>query len=239
MTTTDDSGSDLDAIKSRVMTRLRAEGRWLQAMTDRDRLMKEARSIGLSKHEAQETTYRQLETLYPPLTQAEIEAAKAAIEAAQPAMEHETPMEERREEQVGGDAVSGEHHAEPVQSVDESQARARNQDAGVVGLDAIPADWPTLPPNAALAQEIQWCQANRLSVTRTVDGLTIVDLSRALQPAPSWSALGWLETSIRAYSKFVDVAAKASASVEDEREMVRRERLAIDEIRGLLAEMRD
>jgi hypothetical protein len=36
----------------------------------------------------------------------------------------------------------------------------------------------------------------------------------------------------------VDVAAKASASVEDEREMVRRERLAIDEIRGLLAEMR-
>jgi hypothetical protein len=47
-----------------------------------------------------------------------------------------------------------------------------------------------------------------------------------------------LETSIRAYAKFVDVAAKASASVEDEREMVRRERLAIDEIRGLLAEMR-
>jgi hypothetical protein len=239
MTTTDDSGSDLDAIKSQVMTRLRAEGRWLQAMTDRDRLMKEARSIGLSKHEAQETTYRQLETLYPPLTQAEIEAAKAAIEAAQPAMEHETPMEERREEQVGGDAVSGEHHAEPVQSVDESQARARNQDAGVVGLDAIPADWPTLPANSSLAHEIQWVQANRLSVTRTADGLTIVDLSRALQPAPSWSALGWLETSIRAYSKFVDVAAKASASVEDEREMVRRERLAIDEIRGLLAEMRD
>jgi hypothetical protein len=49
--------------------------------------------------------------------------------------------------------------------------------------------------------------------------------------------LGWLETSIRAYSKFVDVAAKASAHVEDERDMVRRERLAIDEIRGLLAEM--
>jgi hypothetical protein len=227
-----DSGSDLDAIKSRVVTRLRAEGRWLKAMTDRDRLMKEARSVGLSKHEAQETTYRQLETLYPPMTQAEIEAAKAAIEAAQ------TPMEEPQEKQVGGDAVAGEPTAVPVQSVDESQARARNQDAGVVGLDAIPADWPTLPANSSLAHEIQWVQANRLSVTRTADGLTIVDLSRALQPAPSWSALGWLETSIRAYSKFVDVAAKASASVEDEREMVRRERLAIDEIRGLLAEMR-
>lgn len=230
-----DSGSDLDAIKSRVVTRLRAEGRWLKAMTDRDRLMKEARSIGLSKHEAQETTYRQLETIYPPLTQAEIDAAKAAIEAAQTPMEHEPPMEN----QVGGEAVGGEHHAEPVQSVDESQARTRNQqDSGVVGLDAIPEDWPTLPANSSLAHEIQWVQANRLSVTRTVDGLTIVDLSRALQPAPSWSALGWLETSIRAYAKFVDVAAKASATVEDERETIRRERLAIDEIRGLLAEMR-
>ena len=49
--------------------------------------MQEARSIALSKHEAQETTYRQLETLYPPLTVAEIEAAKAAIAAKQPAME--------------------------------------------------------------------------------------------------------------------------------------------------------
>jgi hypothetical protein len=237
MATTDDSGSDLDAIKSRVVTRLRAEGRWLKAMTDRDRLMKEARSIGLSKHEAQETTYRQLETLYPPLTQAEIDAAKAAIEAAKPPMEHEPPMEER-ENQVGGVADQGEPTAVPVQSVDESQARTRNQDAGVVGLDAIPADWPALPANSSLAHEIQWVQANRLSVTRTADGLTVVDLSRALQPAPSWSALGWLETSIRAYAKFVDVAAKASASVEDEREMVRRERLSIDEIRGLLAEMR-
>jgi hypothetical protein len=46
-----------------------------------------------------------------------------------------------------------------------------------------------------------------------------------------------LETSIRAYTKFVDVAAKATASLEDEREHVRRERLAIDDIRKLLAEM--
>jgi hypothetical protein len=216
MADNDSGAEDLETLKRRVSKRIQADGHWPQAVAERDRLIREARAIGLSKAEAQDSTYRRLDAMFP------------AADAEQNA------TVEKQVGQVGGVADPGEHHAVPSND----QAPARNQDAGVVGLDAIPADWPTLPPNAALAQEIQWCQANRLSVTRTVDGLTIVDLSRALQPAPSWSALGWLETSIRAYSKFVDVAAKASASVEDEREMVRRERLAIDEIRGLLAEMR-
>jgi hypothetical protein len=46
-----------------------------------------------------------------------------------------------------------------------------------------------------------------------------------------------LETSIRAYAKYVDVAAKVTATQQDEQELVRRERMAIDEIRSLLAEM--
>jgi hypothetical protein len=118
-----------------------------------------------------------------------------------------------------------------------AQSPAHATEAAVTGLDAIPSEWPTLPPNATLAQEIQWVQANRLSVVRDLGDRAIVDLSNAMSPAPSWAALGWLETSIRAYAKFVDVAAKASAHVEDERDMVRRERMAIDEIRSLLAEM--
>jgi hypothetical protein len=59
MTTTDGSGSDLDALKRLVSKRLQADGHWPQAVIERDRLMQEARSIALSKHEAQETTYRQ------------------------------------------------------------------------------------------------------------------------------------------------------------------------------------
>jgi hypothetical protein len=46
-----------------------------------------------------------------------------------------------------------------------------------------------------------------------------------------------METSIRAYSKYVDVAAKASASMDDANEQIKRERMSIDEIRTLLAEM--
>jgi hypothetical protein len=217
MADNDSGAEDLETLKRRVSKRIQADGHWPQAVAERDRLIRESRALGLSKHEAQDSTYRQLDAMFPP-KDATVENATA----------------EKQVGQVGGVADPGEHHAVPSND----QAPARNQDAGVVGLDAIPADWPALPANSSLAQEIQWCQANRLSVTRTADGLTVVDLSRALQPAPSWSALGWLETSIRAYSKFVDVAAKASATVEDEREMVRRERLAIDEIRGLLAEMR-
>lgn len=107
------------------------------------------------------------------------------------------------------------------------------EESGVTGLSDIPADWPQLPANALLQVEIAWVSANRLRV-RSGSG---VDLSRALSPAPSYSALSWLETSILFPSKFADISVKASAQQDDEREGIRREKLAIEEIRGLLAEM--
>lgn len=106
-------------------------------------------------------------------------------------------------------------------------------DQGVPGLGTIPADWPKLPANASLQVEISWVSANRL-VVRSGAG---VDLSRALSPAPSYSALSWLETSILFPSKFADISVKATATQDDEREGIRREKLAIEEIRSLLAEM--
>lgn len=108
---------------------------------------------------------------------------------------------------------------------------------GVSGLDKIPADWPKLPPNASLQAEIAWVQASRLDVVRETPEGTVVDLSRADSPAPSKAAIGWLETSIRAYSKYCDIAAKATQQQEHEVEQVRRERQAIEEIRELLVEM--
>lgn len=111
-------------------------------------------------------------------------------------------------------------------------------DTQVQGLSDIPADWPQLPGNASLQAEIGWCQANRLRVVEErASGVVIVHLDRARTPAPSWAALGWLETSIRVYSKYIDVVAKALKNEENEQDMVKRERMAIDEIRSLLAEM--
>ena len=65
----------------------------------------------------------------------------------------------------------------------------------------------------------------------------VVDLSRALTPAPFYAALGWLETSIKTYAKFVDVAAKATSTQDEEQAEVRREQQSIEEVRRLLTQM--
>lgn len=186
------------------------DGRWKEIEPQRDELMRVARRSGLDKEAARAEVYAKLLEMFPQAKQAPSEALSEAGGVDNLPTRH--------------DATSGGTHA-------------RDDDAAVTGLSDVPADWPTLPPNATMAQEIQWVQANRLSVVRDIGDRAVVDLSKAMSPAPSWAALGWLETSIRAYAKFVDVAAKASAHVEDERDMVRRERIAIDEVRGLLAEM--
>ena len=234
---------DLDTLKLQLTERLRAEGRWIDAMPVRDRLMREARDGGLTKREAQETAYRQLETLYPPLTREQIEAAKreaaerqAAADAKLAAELAALDDEELSEEEAGGVANLPTQPAEPV-AMFEPPARAREGEAAVVGLDAIPSHWPPLAANASLSAEISWVQANRLHCVTERGDQTVVDLGKALAPAPSWAALGWMETSIRAYAKYVDVAAKASASMDDANEQVKRERMSIDEIRTLLAEM--
>jgi len=112
-------------------------------------------------------------------------------------------------------------------------------DGAIQGLGTIPEDWPELPANSSLAADVAWVQANRLRIVEENPGrATIVRLGRALSPAPSWSALGWLETSIRSYAKFVDVAAKATSGADDEAAVMRHERRAIEDVPALLDEMR-
>lgn len=107
----------------------------------------------------------------------------------------------------------------------------------VNGLADIPDDWPEMPSNASLSAEISWVQSNRLLVVREKQDGTSVDLSKARTPAPSYAAIGWLETSIRAFTKYCDIAAKVTSQQADEQEHVRRERMQIAEIRELLDEM--
>ena len=77
-----------------------------------------------------------------------------------------------------------------------------------------------------------------LPARRRGGGGTPIHLDRALSPAPSWAALGWLETSIRSYAKYVDVAAKATASDDGESAVLRRERMALEDVGALLDEMK-
>jgi len=106
-------------------------------------------------------------------------------------------------------------------------------DGSVSGLSELPPGWPELPANAQLQVEIAWVTANRLRV-RCGTG---VDLSKALSPAPSYSALSWLETSILFPAKFADISVKATADNDSEKEFIKREKMAIEEIRSILKEM--
>jgi hypothetical protein len=123
--------------------------------------------------------------------------------------------------------------------ISKAQSSALLPDSGrVQGLGDLPPGWPELPANASLTAEIGWVQANRLYVVEELErGGTRVRLDRAHEPAPSRAAIGWLETSIRSYAKYVEVAAKATGAGQDEQAQERAERLDLDDVRALLAEM--
>ena len=174
----------------------------------RERLRQEARTAGMTRRESISYAYRTVEQVWIPPPEPEAEATEPEF------------LEEP--EAVAIEPEPEEPPPQPIPS-----------DQGVPGLGTIPEDWPKLAANASLQAEIAWVSANRLLVR---DG-SGVDLSRALSPAPSYSALSWLETSILFPSKFADISVKATQNQEDEAQHIRREKLAIDEIRALLAEM--
>ena len=127
--------------------------------------------------------------------------------------------------------------AKPFRNITATPHQQTTCDSRLQGLSNVPESWGKLPANASLAADIGWVQSNRLYVVEERCNLTVVHLDRAHEPAPSRAALGWLETSIRSYAKFVDVAAKALTTATDEATDLMREDIAIEEIRTLLAEM--
>lgn len=185
-----------------------------------ERLRKEARAVGMPRGQGPGTAYewatRETNRLFP------------AAEPPEPVIVEELPAAEPPDDPAMSTIVDI-----PEEPAIEAAPPAPAVDMGVKGLGEMPESWGTLPANAQLQVEIAWVSANRLRV-RSGSG---VDLSRALSPAPSYSALSWLETSILFPSKFADISVKATAQQDDEREGIRREKLAIEEIRGLLAEM--
>jgi hypothetical protein len=175
-----------------------------------ERLRQEARTAGARRRDAVIYAGREIDRLWP------LPDPIAVEPEPEPELEPE-PEPELEPEAVATDQVPA--------------------DSGVSGLGRIPDRWPQLPSNASLQSEIAWVQASRLDVVEEgLNGSTVVDLALADTPAPSKAAIGWLETSIRAYSKYCDIAAKATAQQEHEAEAVRRERLALADVLGLLGD---
>jgi hypothetical protein len=208
-----------------VFKRLKAENRWDEAEPVRDELATRARDLRLKGQDAQNYTYTELAKKYPPLDGSKPETAISE----DPANERK-PSKPAKQQLETGDAARFSTAADVAPF-------SKSGDLSVSGLSKIPENWGDLPSNAQLSAEVSWVQANRLRVVReTADGV-VVDLSRALSPAPSYATLGWLETSIKTYAKFVDVAAKATATQDSEAAEIRREQQSIEEVRRLLASM--
>ena len=213
-----------ESVESRLAsraTRLPGEGR----SGCHERLRRLARAAGMPRGQGPGTAYNWA------LEQTNILFAKLAEDSAPPpAPVPEPAVVDEEPEQTS--TIVDKSDTPPVEV---AASTIVDKSEGVAGLGEIPESWPKLPANAPLSVEIAWVSANRLLV-RSGKG---VDLSRSLSPAPSYSALSWLETAILFPSKFADTLVKAPAQDEDEKEFVRREKLAIEEIRSILKEMLD
>ncbi len=201
-------------LATRVMSRLRREKRWFgQAEQVRDDLMRESKSRIPDKEARQRWVYGEIDRMYPPPSESLPNVTEVPIH-------------------IGNSDVSP---YVPTKPISETQS-----DTGQIqGLGELPEDWPELPENAAMSAELAWVQANRLRVVTERPGrATIVDLRKAKRPAPSLAALGWLETSIRSYAKFLDAAVKVGGGEEEgEGAVMRRERKSVEEVKALLKQM--
>lgn len=213
----------------RVFKRLKDEGRWEEAEPYRNELADAARARGFKGIDAQNYTYEELARKFPPSNGGKPEQAEPVKPASEGKKEKQGKIEEE-----GGNVP---HFSSQEQVAPFPQKAARDAEFSVAGLSEIPGNWPDLPPNAPLSAEVSWVQANRLRVVRETAERVIVDLTKALSPAPSYATLGWLETSIKTYAKFVDVAAKATSSQDGEAAEIRREQQSIEEVRRILAQM--
>jgi hypothetical protein len=198
-----------------VTNRLRKEGRWNEVEPIRDQMMRECKKRLPDKELRQAWVYSELDRMYPPV------------------------------QSKPGDSDTGfvgtKGLREGLSDTYPKLPSSEGSDSGSIqGLSDLPKGWPELPANAALSAEVGWVQANRLFMVEERPGkATLVRLDQAASPAPSRAALGWLETSIRSYAKFVDVAAKVSGGTDDEGAVMRRERKSVDEVKALLREMEE
>ena len=179
-----------------------------------ERLRKEGRAVGMPRQEAYAYATREADRLFPVIPP--------------PPPDPDPPASDPEPVAVVEQAAP----VKPDPPPEAPEAPPASQGSGLAGLGDIPTEWPTLPPNAQLQSEVSWVQANRLRVYQG----GVVDLSRSLGPAPSHAALSWLETSLLYPSKWADVCVRATQGAQDDTEQVKRERLALVEVRSLMDE---
>jgi len=192
--------------RAEMVGRWRREGREKEAATFRERVREDCRAKGVNRKEANDHAWNEAAKAFPPL----------------PAKEPVT----------GPDPGPGPANTETFAESTPERPAPRGR---IAGLDMVPESWPDLPSSSSLQTELAWVQANRLAVVHeTASGGFVVDLSKAVEPAPSRSALSWLESSIRFPSKFVDMLSRKLVDDDAEDVLAKREQKSIAEIDQIL-----
>lgn len=129
--------------------------------------------------------------------------------------------------------------AYPPLSVAEAPANPGALEAAATHAPPVP--WPDLPTDADFGEEVRWVHQQYIRIVEEGPRGRVIHWDRASVKPPSTGACSlarWAAENRTAFYK--DMLPRIMAKVDDgaeEEANIRRERMAIEEIRGLLAEM--
>lgn len=200
-----------------LMKRLQSEGRSRMAGDFREEVRKACRQRGLTPADSVLTAWAEMERNYPPLKKSEQPAAAATVdEPPEPVSQDHAPVVV---------AVSGPNK-EPDKPI----------------WVRIPPEWGELPKTAKRVDEVEWVHQNWFLCREVRPSGTRTKLSRAQGPAPSWGAVGLMETTVMNPQKFENevYAREMKGTEEDEDgEAIKREKKSIAEIDTILQRMEE
>ncbi len=109
-----------------------------------------------------------------------------------------------------------------------------------VGQDSsLPESWGTLPDSASFDAEVEWVHQNRVLVVEDRKGKqSVFHWDRAKRPPPSYGAVNLMEFAATNRKGFMDILYRVKPGMGGDEEVVRQEKIAVEEIRRLLEELR-
>jgi hypothetical protein len=196
------------------------EGRWEEAEAFRETVRKTCKGDGMDSEMAVETSWDECERNFPTLTEVDEDREELKAIAEEEAAETEAAAE-------GNPSMPAA-----------SRSRARR----IIHVPKTPTSWGEIPKTASLRVEVDWARQNRFLAVRHGMKTDRLDLTKCQGPAPSHYAVSILEWSMKNEHAFMNnLVPKVMSGSEEggDAENVKRERMRIEDIRGILESLQE